>query len=104
MRYQYCKLQFEDAIQFVSKNNKFYEGQMEEIRLSLTRALQKFSNDSSLYLGTMGFLLMKSLEQDEKDEEYWYIEIYVDPALGNEKRYESDDEDYFDSKSAGALN
>lgn len=104
-RFQYSKLQFEDVVKFISDNNEFFKGRDGDIRSALLSSIRELAEEPNVsYIGTLGFTVMKSLEEDNDGSEFWFMEILVDPGLGNPKRYEEDADEWYDSKSEEVLN
>jgi hypothetical protein len=81
----YSKIQLEDAVNFISKNNPNFLGEKEYIRNKIISSMESLAKEENVsYVASMGFLLISDFnyESMDNDENSCRIEIFVDPSLG----------------------
>lgn len=82
----YSKAELEAAVNFIAKNNKFFQNKYQTIRESLLEHIEYLaSNPNITTVGTMGYLLVADYQPEgvDNDHNFCRIEIYVSPALGS---------------------
>lgn len=84
----YSKCQLEQAIDFISKNNRsLLNRNPTYIKNTIMNCMRSLATEPySLYTGTMGFYLIanKEYESMDADESYCMIDIFVNPSLGQD--------------------
>lgn len=96
IKYQYCITQFNKVVEFITTHNECFLGKTQHVSDSLKGIMNDllYTDDNNCwYMGTMGFIVLKSLESLEGEPDEWYLEILVDPAVSS-----SDELEYFHSE------
>lgn len=94
VRLSYDIDQLNDAVKYISINNKSFRGKDSEIKENLLKDIKKMAkaalpDNNTYYLGTMGYIIIidsVELESIENDHNTVFVEILVDPTLGNRNR------------------
>lgn len=77
--------QLDMAVKFISKHNKYFAGQSDNIRNSIFNHMKELAlNPDHSMIGTMGYMLIGDMEEEgmDRDTNSMFFEITVDPALG----------------------
>ena len=94
VRLSYDIDQLNDVIKYISINNKFFMGKNSEIKENLLKDIKAMAKvvlpeNNAYYFGTMGYIIIIDsieLESIENDHNTVFVEILVDPSLGNRNR------------------
>lgn len=93
--FKYSKIQFDDAVKFISINNKNFHGKVKYIQDSILDAMRnvagKFPETS--WESTMGFTVYSEFLADEdldNNNNLVFITILVDPSLKKDDAFISD--------------
>ena len=90
----YSKTELKRAVEFISTHNENFLGEDLEIKEAIFCAMHKMARDPDCtYIGTMGFMVVadREIEDMDSDENVCRVEILVDPALGDNVRWDDGD-------------
>lgn len=79
--FNYSKTEFSKVVDFLATNNKYFLGEHAVIAKALQESIDLVVSDSSEWISTMGFTLLKKLEGKEDGDEFWWIDILVTLAV-----------------------
>lgn len=91
VKVKYSKVQFEETVNFIANNNRYFLYKHDEVRDALLGSIEhmvkKFPNCKST--GTMGYHINTSYLLEEgidNEENIMYLDFKVDPSVTNNKR------------------
>lgn len=95
MKVSYSKVQLNDAINFIAKNNSFFKDKERKIKESILKYIKEIASSKKMnHISTMGFILVPDFvyESIDSEEDMCHIDIYVDPSLKRiNETYSEDD-------------
>lgn len=95
VKYSYSKIQFDNAVEFIAKNNKHFIGNHKEVSSTILQMMEDMAGKfpHSTLMATMGFTILADVFSEESmdyEDNSLHLEILVDPALSEDSW---DDED-----------
>ncbi len=86
VKLSYSKEQLDMAVKYIARSNEHFLGQTDYIRDEIIKHMKRIALDKEAFMsGTMGYMLIsdKEFEGLDCDQTTCYIDIWVDPSLGN---------------------